>query len=354
MMKAWKGKSSFLKYFLVLLLLAVLLLGGNWSHGKYKAIYDPNLNLDGAAEAYFFIPTGSSLEGVVTLLDQHGYLIDRTSFEWVAERKNLQNNIHPGRYLLKAKMNNNDLINLLRSGSQVPVKLTFSTITSREVFAGRVSKQIEADSADVVELLYNAAYLESINFSLYSWQALLIPNTHEFYWNTSAREFMDRIATEYDIFWNESRIEKANGIGLSKIEVAILASIIQRETTMNDEKPTVAGVYLNRLKKGMRLEADPTLIYALGDFSITRVLDVHKEIDSPYNTYIHSGLPPGPICTPTIQSLEAVLNAEKHAYLFFCAKEDFSGYHNFAKTYAQHRINARNFQRELNKRRIWK
>lgn len=353
-MIAKKGRSSFLKKILVFSLLAALLTGGYWAFNKYKAIYDPNLKLDGVEEAYFFIPTGSTFASVVQLLEEHHYLLDRSSFEWVAERKNLRNNVHPGRYLLKANMNNNDLINLLRSGSQVPVKLTFSTVTSREVFAGKVSRQIEADSAELVELLYNSGYLESINFSLLTWQALLIPNTHEFYWNTSAQEFMDRMAAEYNIFWNESRTELAKNIGLGKMEVAILASIIQRETTMNDEKPIIAGVYLNRLKKGMRLEADPTLIYAMGDFSITRVLDVHKEIDSPYNTYLHSGLPPGPICTPTIQSLEAVLNAEKHGYLFFCAKEDFSGYHNFASTYAQHRINARKFQRELNKRRIWK
>ena len=231
--------------------------------------------------------------------------------------------------------------------------MTFIKFTTKEVFAGKVARQIEADSAEIVELLNNSTYLESINFNSLTWQALLIPNTHEFYWNTSARQFMDRIVKEYDVFWNASRTEQAAKAGLSKIEVAILASIIQRETTMNDEKPTIAGVYLNRLKRGMRLEADTTLISALGDFSIKRVLDVHRKIDSPYNTYKHAGLPPGPICTPTIQSLEAVLNAEKHKYLFFCAKEDFSGYHNFAKTYAQHRVNARKFQRELNKRRIW-
>jgi len=349
-----KGRSSFLKKILILLFLSALAVISYWGLEKYRVIFDPNLILHGVEEAYFFIPTGATYEDIVRLLEQNHYLLDKGSFEWVAERKKLRKSIRPGRYLLKVNMNNNDLINILRSGSQVPLQLTFSSVTSREVFAGKVSRQIEADSAEIANLLYNSVYLRSINFSLLTWQALLIPNTYEFYWNTSAQEFMDRMATEYDVFWNKSRAELANDIGLNKTEVAILASIVQRETTMNDEKPTVAGVYLNRLKKGMRLEADPTLIYALGDFSITRVLDAHKTIDSPYNTYIHAGLPPGPICTPTIQSLEAVLNAEKHSYLFFCAREDFSGYHNFAKTYAKHRINARKFQRELNKRRIWK
>ncbi|PCH98583.1 MAG: aminodeoxychorismate lyase [Bacteroidetes bacterium] len=349
-----KGSSSFLKIILLLLFLAICAGFGYFGFTKYKSVYDPNVNLSGIDKAYLFIPSGSTYNDLVDLLTTSNYLIDNSSFEWVAERKNLSNNIHPGRYLIKDNMNNDDLVNLLRSGSQVPVQVTFSTVASREIFAGKIARQIEADSSQITELLHDGAYLESVNFSLINWQALLIPNTHEFYWNTSAQGFMDRLVAEYNIYWSESRTKLADDIGLNIMEVSVLASIIQRETTMNDEKPIIAGVYLNRLKRGMRLEADPTLIYALGDFSIKRVLDVHKEIDSPYNTYIHSGLPPGPICTPTTQSLEAVLNAEAHSYLFFCAKEDFSGYHNFAITYAQHRVNARKFQRELNKRRIWK
>ncbi|NQY68796.1 MAG: endolytic transglycosylase MltG, partial [Flavobacteriales bacterium] len=216
----------------------------------------------------------------------------------------------------------------------------------------RIGKQIEADSISILTLLKDGHYLNRINVKSESVLSIFIPNTYEFYWDTSAQDFIQRMKKEYGEFWSVSRLKKAKKVGLSKIEVSVLASIIQKETSKNDEKPRIAGVYLNRLKKGMKLQADPTLIYALKDFTIRRVLNKHKLIDSPYNTYMNAGLPPGPICLPEIASIDAVLESESHNYLFFCAKEDFSGYHSFAASYGQHLLNARRYQRELNKRKI--
>jgi UPF0755 protein len=195
-------------------------------------------------------------------------------------------------------------------------------------------------------------YLKQYGFNSENCIAMFIPNTYEFYWNTPAKKFMERMAREYKAFWNPSRKMKAKTIGLTQAQVAVLASIVEQETHRDDEKPIVAGVYLNRYKKGWKLEADPTLVYALGNFTVQRVLNQYKEIDSPYNTYMYAGLPPGPICIPSISSIDAVLNYSKHEYFYFCARDDFSGYHCYAKTYTEHLVNAKRFQKELNRRKI--
>jgi len=348
-----KGNDSFRKKTIILFSLLVIIIGGCWVYKKYLTIYQPNVLLQGIDSTYLYVNTGSTFTDLKKLLFDKEYLIDTASFMWVAEKKNLKNNIHPGRYKIEDRMSNNKLVNLLRSGSQNPVNVLIKSTRSKNIFASRISSQIEADSVVVLNLLNKQSIMEEFGITNETWMSLFIPNTYEFYWNTSAEQFIQRMAKEHNRFWTKERIEKVNKIGLNKLEVSILASIVQQETVKNDEKPSIAGVYMNRLNRGMRLEADPTLIFALGDFEITRVLDIHKDIESPYNTYKNKGLPPGPICIPTIKSLDAVLNYKKHKYLFFCAKEDFSGYHNFARTYAQHRINASKFQRELNRRRIW-
>ena len=181
---------------------------------------------------------------------------------------------------------------------------------------------------------------------------LFIPNTYEFYWNTSAKEFVDRMQKEYNKFWNKERLKKSAAIGLTKFEVSALASIVEIESYKKDERPIIAQLYLNRLKKRMKLQSDPTIIFAIGDFTIRRVLTKDLKIKSPFNTYLHKGLPPGPICIPSVNAIDAVLNATKNNYLFMCAKEDFSGYHNFAKTSREHSKNARKYRRALNKRKI--
>ena len=271
-------------------------------------------------------------------------IINRNSFELTAKIIGY-NNIYPGHYLLKDGMNNIQLINMLRKGFQTPVKVVFNNIKNLEELAGRVSDQIEADSLSITTAIRNDSSICPCYF---------IPNTYEFYWNTDAESFIKKMKAEYEKFWNETRIAKAEEMNLKPEEVSILASIVDKETTKTSEMPRIAGVYLNRLKKHWPLQADPTLIYALGDYSIHRVLDVHKEIDSPYNTYKHAGLPPGPICLPSIAAIDAVLNAERHKYFYFCAKDDLSGYHVFARNINEHNRNAEKYRRALNKHKIYK
>jgi UPF0755 protein len=262
--------------------------------------------------------------------------------------------VYAGRYELDSSMNNNEIIDKLRAGYQDPVKVIFNSIRTPEQLAGRISMQIEADSVDLVELFYNDSLIQNLGLKQETFTSIFLPNTYEFWWNTSAESFVKRMYKEYQRFWNEERKEKASKLNLTPEEVTTLASIVDEETYYNSEMPRVAGLYINRLRKRMHLQADPTLKFALGDFSIKRVLNVHKQIDSPYNTYRRYGLPPGPISIPSISAIDAVLNYESHSYLYMCAKPDFSGYHNFAKTLSQHNINAREYQRALNKERIWR
>jgi len=342
-----KGRKIIIS-FLIVLVLSLLVIGYNF----YKKIYLPNVAFKELQEQYVYIPTGASFTDVVNLLNEKSMLKNSASFEWVAEQMKYKNQIHPGKYLIKPNMSNRELVALLRSGKQVPVSVVFNNIRTKEQLASVVSTQLEADSASIIGLLGNETFLQKYGFTNENCMALFIPNTYEFYWNTSAKQFIERMTKEYKKFWTESRKIKAKNNGLTQSEVSVLASIVEQETKKNDEKPIVAGVYMNRYKKGWKLEADPTLIYASGDFTIQRVLNVHKEIDSPYNTYLYVGLPPGPICIPAISSLDAVLNYSHHEYMFFCAKDDFSGYHSFAKSYSDHLVNARRFQNELNRRKI--
>lgn len=350
---AAKRKRGFLRKFIIALLLILLAGGAIIAYELYSRVYQPNLSLGEKETTFFYISTGSNLSEVTNKLYEKNYIIDRNAFEWVAEKKNYKNHIHPGRYLLKDGMNNNELIDLLRSGKQVPVNVTFNNVRTKEDLAGKVGKRIEADSSRIIELLNDKKTVAEYGFNKLTILTMFIPNTYEFYWDTSAEEFLDRMAKEYKNFWTPQRREKAAEIDLSQSEVSILASIVQSEQALHpDERPRVAGLYINRLNRGMLLQSDPTVVYGLGDFTINRVLNKHLTFDSPYNTYMYKGLPPGPICLPEISSLKAVLNYEKHDYIFMCAKADFSGYHEFAKTLRQHNVYARRYQRELNKRRI--
>lgn len=320
----------------------------------YNRVYKPNVNYPGKDKSYLYIPTGSDFNDVVKILEETKLLKNIDSFEWLALKKNYQNHVYAGRYKLDNRMNNNDLINRLRSGYQEPVRLVFNSIRTKEKLAGRISKQIEADSLSLLELFNNDSLINSFNLKPETFTCIFIPNTYEFWWNTTAEKFVDRMYKEYKRFWNDERKKKAERLNFTPEDVITLASIVDEETYYNDEMPRVAGVYINRLRKRMHLQADPTLKFAIGDFTIKRVLNTHKSIDSPYNTYKYYGLPPGPISIPSIAAIDAVLNYENHKYLYFCAKPDFSGYHNFARTLSQHNINARNYQRALNKERIWK
>lgn len=340
---------------IVVAVLVVLIAAGvGIGYRYYAMIYQPNVVVDDGFSEFIFIPTGSTMQSVANQLYEENIIKNRNSFLWVAERKNYAKHVHPGRYLIDKSMSNDELINMLRSGNQIPVKLKFNGVRLIAELAGVVSNQIEADSLSLINLFNDSKVHQKYGFNEHTFRTLFIPNTYEMYWNTSAEQFIQRMAKEYKAYWNAERKAKAKQIGLSQSAVSTLASIVEKETSKNDEKPRVAGVYMNRLQKGMLLQADPTLIFAAGDFTIKRVLNVHKAIDSPYNTYMYKGLPPGPITIPETTSLDAVLNYEKHDYLYFCAKEDFSGYHNFAKTYAQHKVNARKWYRALNAMKVYR
>jgi UPF0755 protein len=243
---------------------------------------------------------------------------------------------------------------MLKAGNQEPVKISFQNVRLKHTLAGMVAKKLETDSALVSQLLDSASFVSKYGFTTDNVYTMFIPNSYEMYWNTSAEKFFLRMHDEYEKFWTPERKAKAEKIGLSPIKVTILASIVDGEALMDQELPIIAGLYMNRLKKGMKLEADPTVIFAANDFTIRRVLNKHLRIGSPYNTYRVTGLPPGPISMPSIKAIDGVLNHSNHNYIYMCAKEDFSGYHNFATTMAQHSINARKFQQALNERNIKK
>lgn len=318
----------------------------------YREVYYPNVALKERSTTYVYIPTNASYTDVIRILVGNNILINISSFEWVANCLDYKKHIHPGKYLVRKDMSNKDLVLMLRSGKQTPVKLTFNNIRTRDQLAGRLSQELEPDSLQLISLLSDREYLSKFGFTEETVISMFIPNTYELYWNTSADALMSKMFKEYTKFWTPENTAKAKETGLSPLEVSVLASIVEQETHKNDEKPLVAGVYMNRINKKYKLEADPTLVYALGDFTIKRVLNAYKSLDSPYNTYKYEGLPPGPICMPSISSLKAVLNYKRHDYFYFCAREDFSGYHTFARNYEEHLLNARKYQKELNKRNI--
>jgi len=315
----------------------------------YKRILAPNV---ADKQEFLYIPTGSGFDELMNNLTRNEILVDSGSFRWVAEKKDFTNRVKAGRYKLTEGMNNRALVNLLAAGIQEPVQLRFQNFRLKKDFAGFLSRQLEPDSLAFAELLESDSIAGTYGFSDENFFNMFIPNTYEFFWNTSVEEFAQRMHKEYQTFWNDERKAKAKTLGLSPIEVSNLAAIVKGEAMHVDEMPKIAGLYLNRLERGMLLQADPTVIFATQDFTIRRVLNSHLRYDSPYNTYIYKGLPPGPIMMPSIASIDAVLNAEDHRYIYMCAKDDFSGYHLFATTMAEHLVNARKFQRALDARNI--
>ncbi|HPR33734.1 MAG TPA: endolytic transglycosylase MltG, partial [Prolixibacteraceae bacterium] len=281
-------------------------------------------------------------------------LANPKAFHWISKKKKYTGNVRPGRFKIPKGWNTNQLVNKLRSGEQDPLMLIFNNIDSFDELAGKTARYLESDSVTLAQAFLNRALMMELGFRPETYPAMFIPNTYEVYWTTSPENFIRRMHEEYQRFWNAERKAKAEAQGLNPVEAATLASIVQKETAKSDEMPRVAGVYLNRLKRSMPLQADPTVKFALADTSIRRITKDMLNIDSPYNTYRIKGLPPGPVCFPEISALEAVLNAEKHEYLYMCAKEDFSGYHRFASNLVQHNRNAARYQKALNDRKIWR
>jgi len=319
----------------------------------YGRIFEPNVNLD-EDHTIIYIDSNEMYEAVLKMLEDGKILKNPNTFDWVAGKKGYRQNVKPGRYKIVNGMSNNELINMLRSGRQDPVMVVFNNTRTIPELAGKVSKYIEADSLTLTQYLTDPEVAREYGFDEKDFSTIFIPNTYEFYWTVTPEGFVERMKSEYDNFWKGERDRKAEKMGMTRSEVVTLASIVDEETLYDDENAKIAGVYINRLERGIPLQADPTLKFALGDFSRQRMINDDKKIDSPYNTYINKGLPPGPISIPSISAIDGVLNYDKNNYLFFCAKADFSGYHAFARTLSQHNKNAREYQNALNRNRIYK
>lgn len=344
----------YIRRILLVIVFMGLIVGGFFAYKIYAAIFSPNTAFNND-EAYVYVATDATYEDLKAALEPLLENVD--SFKQVAERKGYLTNIKGGKYAIKKGMNNNEIINSLRSNN-IPVKVAFNNQETLADLAGRISGQLEPDSLALLTSFMDSDFLKTNGFDEHTRLSMYIPNSYEFFWNTSAVEFRERMLTEYKRFWNTDRMQKAKELGLKPSEVMSLAAIVHKETAKVDERPRVAGVYLNRLRKNMLLQADPTVIYALklhtNDFDtiIKRVLYKDLEIDSPYNTYKYSGVPPGPITMPDISAIDAVLNPEKHDYYYFVANVENFGYHKFAKSLGQHNRNKAQYIRWINEKKI--
>ncbi|NLL29055.1 MAG: endolytic transglycosylase MltG [Bacteroidales bacterium] len=335
------------KKIILIIFLLIFFVGAAFAAYFYKMFFTNNIALEAGKSQLIFLPTGGNINNLYDSLEKYEVLENMSSFKMLSNYKNLEKRYKSGCYKIEGKMSNNALVNMFASGRQQPIKIVFNNIKTKEDLAKRVGTKLECGEKALLDVLKNDSIIQEYGFTKDNFMSVFIPNTYEVYWNMPAEQFVEKMFNEWKSFWTVKRLQKAKDIGLSPIEITILSSIVFAETKKADEMSTVAGVYINRLKKGWKLQADPTVIYGIGDFSITRVRKKHLEFDSPYNTYIYEGLPPGPINLPEPYVIDHVLNYKKHNYMFFCAKEDFSGYHNFAETGAQHSANAAKYQKAL-------
>lgn len=336
---------------IAVIIIVLLLIGAAVAYNFYKKIYQENVK----ETSFIYIPTNANFDTLTNIVSP--YLTNTNSFIWVANKKNYTNKIRAGKFKISKGMSNDDLVNHLRGGKAETIQLTFNNQDTFEKLAGRIAVQIEADSISVLKAMQDKDFLKKNNFTNATSLAMYIPNSYDFYWNTSATKFREKMFVEFERFWNKSRMAKASKQNLTPIQAIILASIVQKETASVPERPMVAGLYLNRLKDFWPLQADPTIIYAIKqekgqDIEIKRVLNNDLTIDSPYNTYANFGLPPGPIGMPDISSIEAVLNPKHHNYYYMCASIEKIGQHEFAKSLSQHNMNARKYQNWINKQGI--
>ncbi|MDX2249007.1 MAG: endolytic transglycosylase MltG [Bacteroidia bacterium] len=319
----------------------------------YRKVFTPTVKTDDGKAQEFFVYKGWDYIKVGEQLLAQQLITDPEGFHWVAEQMNYPNNVHSGRYIIENDMSNRELVTLLRSGQQTPINFTFVKFRTKEQLATYVDEKLMMSDKDLLAVMNDREFLDKRSgLTPETSLAIFIPNTYEMYWDIEPEEFYDRMFKEYKRFWSDERNAKREKIGLNRLEVMTMASIIEEETNQNDEKARMAGVYLNRVRDKWPLQADPTVKYAVGDFSIKRVLNKHLQVDSPYNTYLYPGLPPAPICTPSIPSIDAVLNSERHTYMFFCAKIDGSGYHHFSTTQAEHTAYANEYRTMLNQQGI--
>ncbi len=320
-----------------------------FSYYFYQVFFTANIETKGKP-VYIVVHRGDTWQAALKTIDATGTVVDKLSLHFVAKLMKYPAHVKPGRYELQDGYTNRQLINVLKAGIQSPLKLTFTNVRLRRELADKLSNQIDARASQIDSLLSSPAYTHQLGFDTTTVLSMFIPNTYELYWNTSPANLMKRMKKEYEQFWTPARDAERAQLHLTRVQVSTLASIVEAEQQQHaDERPRIAGVYLNRLRRGMKLQADPTVVYANRDFTIKRVLNVHLQKDSPYNTYKYAGLPPGPINLPSIASIDAVLKPEQNNYLYFCAKEDFSGYHAFATNQTEHLLNAHRYQAALNR-----
>ena len=341
---ATKKKKSRIGLYILIIIAGLLLFAG-------VKIFGPNTGTLKNGE-FLYVHTGSSYEQLKAALQEGGFISDMGSFSFFAERARLPAHIHPGKYRIKDAMSNFDIISMLRRGRQEQVTLVINKLRTKKDFVTLVCTNLEADSNALRQLMSDKEYLSHYGLDTNTVMAAIMQDTYFFHWNTSADKAFKKIAENYAHFWNPAHKDEAHSQGFTAAQVITIASIVDEETNIAGDKPKIASVYINRLHKGMKLQADPTVKFAVGDFTIHRVAGEMLQNPSPYNTYMYEGLPPGPICTPSVSSIEAVLQAPKTTYLYFCAKEDFSGYSAFASTYDEQLKNAHKYQQALNARGI--
>jgi UPF0755 protein len=331
----------------ILLTLVIVFISGTFYF--YQVFFASNFLVKSQKPGWLYIPRGADFKAVKDSLEANKLVHDFLPFAFASKLLGYQDAVKPGAYEIQPNEGNLSLIRRLRSGRQSPVKLTFNSFRTKSQLADRLDQKLELSAEEILNAMQSPELKDRYGLDSSNCISLFVPDSYEVYWTISQKELIRLMGNAYLRLWNDAASEQAKALGFTPAQIMTIASIVQSETNKVDEMPRVAGVYLNRLRENMPLQADPTVVFAVGDFSIRRVLSGHKEVDSPYNTYKYNGLPPGPIAIATRQAIKAVLNPEKHDYLFFCAREDFSGYHNFTRDFNQHLKNARTYQAALNK-----
>lgn len=337
------------------LFLTASILFTTFSFYFWQVFRTPNLLIENEDKPFaLLIPKGATFASVVDTLRSHKVLNDPLSFAFVSKWMKYQDHVKEGRYVIQPRTSNYVAVKKLRAGAQDPMTVTFNSVRLKSDLVQRVGTKFEFGPDALAKRLNDPATCRKFGFDTTTIVCLFLPNTYEFFWTINPDAFLERMGTEYKRFWTPERQAKAKALGLTQTQVQVLASIVAAETNKRDEQPRVAGVYLNRLRRGIKLEADPTVIYALRDFGIRRLLNRQLAVDSPYNTYRYAGLPPGPINLPAPATIDAVLNAEQHDYLYFVVDARFNGYHTFSRTLAEHVANARLYQQALTRMNILK
>lgn len=337
---------------LKIFILVFALVTAMFSFYAWQVFKTPNFNVKEGEKFELLLPKGSNFKTLMDSLNKHDLVKDQLSFKFLAKLVGVQEKVKPGRYLIYSTSGNWELLRKLRNGRQDAIKVVVNTWRLKEDIAGKLSTFLPFDSTYIYKQLDSAEYVESLGFTKETIPSIFIPNTYEVFWTADFPSFMEKMKKQYNKYWTNERKNKAAALNLSPDQVGVLASIVEGESKKSDEQSRIAGVYWNRLQKNMPLQADPTVVFAWKDFTIKRVTGKYTGINSPYNTYRVVGLPPGPISIPNPDVIDKVLNLEKHDYLYFCAKEDFSGYHSFALDYASHLKNAAAYQKALDANQI--